>query len=60
MTFLCEQETPYYRPGQPVEIAPVYVTLASQESSYVTGRVWGITGGDGVPGWGKAGCLWRT
>ncbi|WP_086431145.1 MULTISPECIES: SDR family oxidoreductase [Acetobacteraceae] len=50
MTFLCEQETPYYRPGQPVEIAPVYVTLASQESSYVTGQVWGITGGDGVPG----------
>ncbi|MCX5615404.1 SDR family oxidoreductase [Bombella sp. TMW 2.2559] len=44
------EETPYYRPGQPVEIAPVYVTLASQESSYVTGQVWGITGGDGVPG----------
>ncbi|MCX5617298.1 SDR family oxidoreductase [Bombella sp. TMW 2.2543] len=43
-------ETPYHRPGQPVEIAPVYVTLASQESSYVTGQVWGITGGDGVPG----------
>ncbi|WP_323670731.1 SDR family oxidoreductase [Bombella pollinis] len=44
------EETPYHRPGQPVEIAPVYVTLASQESSYVTGQVWGITGGDGVPG----------
>ena len=37
-------------PDSPVEIAPVYVTLASQESSYVTGQVWGITGGDGVPG----------
>ncbi|WP_237442147.1 MULTISPECIES: SDR family oxidoreductase [unclassified Saccharibacter] len=43
-------ETAYHRPGQPVEIAPMYVTLASQESSYVTGQVWGITGGDGSPG----------
>lgn len=43
-------ETEYQRPGQPVEIAPLYVTLASSESSYVTGQVWGITGGNGVPG----------
>ncbi|MFC6010559.1 SDR family oxidoreductase [Nocardia lasii] len=43
-------EVAYRRPGQPVEIAPVYVTLASAESSYVTGQVWGITGGDGEPG----------
>ncbi|GGK34718.1 SDR family oxidoreductase [Nocardia camponoti] len=40
----------YKRPGQPVEIAPVYVTLASPEASYVTAQIWGITGGNGVPG----------
>ncbi len=40
-------ETPYGRPGQPAEIAPVYVFLASQESSYVTGEVYGVTGGAG-------------
>ena len=33
------------RPGQPVEMAPLYVLLASQESSYVTGEVYGATGG---------------
>jgi NAD(P)-dependent dehydrogenase (short-subunit alcohol dehydrogenase family) len=38
-------ETPMKRPGQPVEIAPLYVLLASQESSYVTGEVYGATGG---------------
>jgi NAD(P)-dependent dehydrogenase (short-subunit alcohol dehydrogenase family) len=31
-------QTPMKRPGQPVEMAPIYVLLASQESSYVTGR----------------------
>ena len=36
------------RPGQPVEIAPVYVLLASQEASYITGEVYGVTGGAGV------------
>jgi NAD(P)-dependent dehydrogenase (short-subunit alcohol dehydrogenase family) len=38
-------ETPMKRPGQPVETAPLYVLLASQESSYVTGEVYGATGG---------------
>jgi len=38
-------ETPMKRPGQPVELAPIYVLLASQESSYVTGEVYGATGG---------------
>jgi NAD(P)-dependent dehydrogenase (short-subunit alcohol dehydrogenase family) len=38
-------ETPMKRPGQPVEMAPLYVLLASQESSYVTGEVYGATGG---------------
>jgi NAD(P)-dependent dehydrogenase (short-subunit alcohol dehydrogenase family) len=38
-------ETPMKRPAQPVEVAPLYVLLASQESSYVTGEVYGATGG---------------
>ncbi len=37
--------TPLGRPGQPAEIAPMYVLLASQESSYITGEVMGVTGG---------------
>jgi NAD(P)-dependent dehydrogenase (short-subunit alcohol dehydrogenase family) len=37
--------TPMKRPGQPVEISPLYVLLASQESSYVTGEVYAATGG---------------
>ena len=39
---------PLGRPGQPVEIAPIYVLLASQEASYITGEVYGATGGVGV------------
>ena len=42
------KKTPYKRPGQPVELAPAYVLLASQESSYTTGEVYGVTGGMGV------------
>jgi len=37
--------TPYERPAQPAELAPLYVFLASSESSYVTGEVFGATGG---------------
>ena len=37
--------TPIGRPGQPAEVAPVYVLLASQESSYMTGETIGLTGG---------------
>ncbi|MGH8048032.1 MAG: SDR family oxidoreductase [Chthoniobacterales bacterium] len=39
-------QTPLGRPGQPAELAPVYVLLASQESSYVTGETYGVTGGN--------------
>lgn len=39
------ENTDFGRPAQPVEIAPVYVFLASNESRYVTGEVYGITGG---------------
>ena len=41
-------KTPFKRPGQPVELAPVYVLLASQESSYTTGEIYGVTGGMGI------------
>ncbi len=33
------------RPAQPVEMAPLYVLLASEDASYVTGEVYGATGG---------------
>jgi NAD(P)-dependent dehydrogenase (short-subunit alcohol dehydrogenase family) len=41
-------QSAFGRPGQPAEIAPVYVLLASQEASYITGEVYGVTGGEGV------------
>ncbi len=41
--------TPMKRPGQPAECAPVYVLLASQESSYITGETFGVTGGNPRP-----------
>ncbi|HEY1844176.1 MAG TPA: SDR family oxidoreductase [Buttiauxella sp.] len=40
------QKTPLKRAGQPAELAPVYVYLASQESSYVTAEVHGVCGGE--------------
>jgi NAD(P)-dependent dehydrogenase (short-subunit alcohol dehydrogenase family) len=42
-------DTPMGRPGQPAEIATVYVELASTEASYVTGQVYGAAGGRGNP-----------
>ncbi len=36
---------PMGRPGQPAELAATYVLLASQQSSYVSGEIYGITGG---------------
>ncbi len=43
------KNTPLKRPGQPVEVSPAYVYLASQESSYVTAEVLGVTGGQHLP-----------
>ncbi|WP_394364995.1 SDR family oxidoreductase [Paraburkholderia kirstenboschensis] len=43
------EDTPMGRPGQPAEIAPVYVTLAAAQGSYVTGQVYGASGGEGNP-----------
>lgn len=39
------QNTPMKRAGQPVELAGVYVLLASDESSFTTAEVYGVTGG---------------
>src|ERR671913_1284084 len=39
------QNTPLGRPGQPVELAPVYVLLASDEGSYISGARIAVTGG---------------
>jgi NAD(P)-dependent dehydrogenase (short-subunit alcohol dehydrogenase family) len=40
------ENTPLKRAAQPAEMAPIYVLLASSESSYVTGMVYGATGGN--------------
>ncbi|RYG37701.1 SDR family oxidoreductase [bacterium] len=41
--------TPMGRPGQPAELGPVFVLLASQEASFATGQVYGASGGAGNP-----------
>lgn len=41
-------DTPLGRAGQPAEVAPAYVYLASPESSYVSGAVLPVTGGKGL------------
>ncbi|MCD5994523.1 SDR family oxidoreductase [Pseudomonas sp. CDFA 602] len=38
-------QTPLGRPGQPVEVSPIYVLLASDEGSYISGERYGVTGG---------------
>ena len=38
-------DVPWGRPGQPVEVAPAYVFLASADASYMTGQVLHINGG---------------
>lgn len=42
------ETVPYHRAGQPVEIAPVYVALASDDMSFSTGQTYGATGGNGI------------
>ncbi|GAA1809790.1 SDR family oxidoreductase [Luedemannella flava] len=39
------RNTPLGRPGEPAEVAPVYVLLASDEASYISGAVVPVTGG---------------
>ena len=42
------KDSDFGRPGQPVELAPVYVLLASQDASFINGEVYGVTGGRGI------------
>jgi NAD(P)-dependent dehydrogenase (short-subunit alcohol dehydrogenase family) len=42
-------ETPMGRPGQPAELASIYVQLAAADASYATGQVYGAAGGSGQP-----------
>ena len=42
-------ETPLGRPGQPAELASIYVQLADNGASYATGQVYGAAGGKGMP-----------
>lgn len=42
-------KTPMGRPGQPAELASIYVQLAAADASYATGQVYGASGGAGLP-----------
>ncbi|MBV8920580.1 SDR family oxidoreductase [Bradyrhizobium sp.] len=42
-------QTPLGRPGQPAELASIYVQLAAADASYATGQVYGASGGAGQP-----------
>lgn len=42
-------DTPYGRPGQPVELASIYVQLAANDASFSTGQIYGAAGGSGQP-----------
>ncbi len=42
-------DTPMGRPGQPAELASIYVLLADSSGSYATGQIYGSSGGKGQP-----------
>jgi NAD(P)-dependent dehydrogenase (short-subunit alcohol dehydrogenase family) len=42
-------QTPLGRPGQPAELASIYVQLAASDASYATGQIYGSSGGSGQP-----------
>jgi NAD(P)-dependent dehydrogenase (short-subunit alcohol dehydrogenase family) len=42
-------QTPLGRPGQPAELASIYVQLAADDASYATGQIYGAAGGAGQP-----------
>jgi NAD(P)-dependent dehydrogenase (short-subunit alcohol dehydrogenase family) len=42
-------QTPMGRPGQPAELASIYVQLAAEDASYATGQIYGSSGGAGQP-----------
>jgi NAD(P)-dependent dehydrogenase (short-subunit alcohol dehydrogenase family) len=41
--------TPLGRPGQPAELASIYVQLAAADASFATGQIYGSSGGAGQP-----------
>jgi NAD(P)-dependent dehydrogenase (short-subunit alcohol dehydrogenase family) len=42
-------DTPLGRPGQPAELASIYVQLAANDASFSTGQIYGAAGGGGQP-----------
>jgi hypothetical protein len=42
-------QTVFKRPGQPAELASIYVQLAAGDASLTTGQVYGSSGGAGQP-----------
>jgi NAD(P)-dependent dehydrogenase (short-subunit alcohol dehydrogenase family) len=42
-------DTAFGRPGQPVELASIYVQLAASDASFTTGNIYGAGGGKGQP-----------
>jgi NAD(P)-dependent dehydrogenase (short-subunit alcohol dehydrogenase family) len=42
-------DAPMKRPGQPAELASIYVQLAAADASYATGQIYGATGGNAGP-----------
>jgi NAD(P)-dependent dehydrogenase (short-subunit alcohol dehydrogenase family) len=42
------KQVPLGRPGQPAELAPIYVLLASDEASYMSGGAYPVTGGNPI------------
>ena len=42
-------QTPMGRPGQPAELASIYVQLAAADASYANGQIYGAAGGSGQP-----------
>jgi NAD(P)-dependent dehydrogenase (short-subunit alcohol dehydrogenase family) len=42
-------QTPLGRPGQPAELAAIYVQLAAEDASYANGQIYGASGGGGQP-----------
>lgn len=43
------KKTPLGRPGQPAELASIYVQLAASDASFANGQVYGAAGGSGQP-----------
>lgn len=42
-------DTPLGRPGQPAELASIFVQLAADDASFATGQIYGAAGGNGQP-----------